>query len=316
MTQPSLQSSYRYCHQLMRTAARNFYYGMRLLPPAKRNGMYTLYSYMRLCDDLADAPLDQIIPTGGLNQENLTTSDSTKSQRRQLLDQWRQRTHLAISGSTSASSEVDAHPLWPALADTVQRFSIPLSLFEDAIDGQLQDLEQNRYDTFAELYRYCYRVASTVGIAALYIWGFSDPQALKLAEYRGIAMQLTNILRDIREDIARDRQYLPQEDLARFNLSWPDLASPQVRPHLIDLLYFQIHRARSYYEQSAELENLICPDARPTLTVMTNIYRRILERISADPQRVLWQRVRLSPLEKLSVVINQTWQAHIAPLRA
>ncbi len=291
---PSLPSSYAYCHQVMRTAARNFYFGMRLLPEAKRNGMYALYGFMRLIDDLADDPI----------QGDFQTS------RRDLLNDWRDQTRAAID------SPLDTHPIWPAFHDTVRRFNIPPSIFDDAIDGQIQDLEQSVYDTFDDLYRYCYRVASTVGLAALHIWGFNDPRALKLAEHRGIAMQLTNILRDIREDTERGRQYLPTEDLHRFGLSLPTLADPANHRRFEDMLHFQTRRAHDYYDQSAGLESLIHPDARPTLCIMTSIYRGILNRIAAAPRAVLIGRVRLGTLEKLTVVARHTWRAHTAPLRA
>jgi len=295
----------------MRSAARNFYYGMRLLPEAKRNAMYALYSYMRLCDDLADAPIDETKP--GKQAEAAPwapPAHATLDQRRRLLDRWRARTHAAII------RPLTDHPIWPAFHDMVNRFAIPQRVFDDAIDGQVQDLEQSVYPTFDELYRYCYRVASTVGLAALHIWGFRHERALKLAEHRGIAMQLTNILRDIREDTQRGRQYVPTEDLARFDLTLPDLIDPRRRQAFGQLLAFETRRARTYYESSAELETLITPDSRPTLQVMTSIYRKILDRISANPHLVLIRRVGLSTLEKLTVVASHTWQATLAPLRA
>jgi 15-cis-phytoene synthase len=310
MSRPSLQASYAYCHDLMRTAARNFYYGMRLLPEAKRNGMYALYSYMRLCDDLADAPLaDAKDGARALLEGDPATPEIALDQRRRLLDDWRDQTHSAIA------APLPSHPIWPAFHDTVRRFGIPARVFDDAIDGQIQDLQQSLYHTFDELYRYCYRVASTVGIAALHIWGFREQRALKLAEQRGIAMQLTNILRDIREDTARGRQYIPDEDLQRFELTLADLSHPLKRHHFDALLQFETARAREYYQQSAELEELVTPDSRPTLQVMTGIYRRILDRISANPHLVLIRRVGLTTLEKLTVVAQQTYHAHFAPLR-
>ena len=218
MSSPSIHESYAYCHELMRSAARNFYYGMRLLPETKRRGMYALYSFMRLCDDIgdeapvggaADAALSSLI--GVADAATGPTAPSTDP-RRARLEAWRAAMHQAIDGQTAG------HRLWPAFHDTVRRFGIPVKLFDDAIDGQIQDLVQHAYSTFQELYQYCYRVASTVGIAAIHIWGFSDAGAIQLAEERGIAMQLTNILRDLREDADRGRCYLPDDDRARFRL--------------------------------------------------------------------------------------------------
>ncbi len=303
MSSHTLQDSYAYCHQLMRSAARNFYYGMRLLPEAKRNAMYALYGFMRLCDDLTDAPVS---PSGHPLPADNTLSNA---ERRRLLTSWRDDTHAAID------RPIQSHPIWPAFHDMVRRFQIPRQVFDDAIDGQLQDLEQSVYRTFDELYRYCYRVASTVGIAAVYIWGFRHDRAIRLAEQRGIAMQLTNILRDVREDTARGRQYLPTEDFQQFGLTPEQLGDPQQRHRFDALLAFETERAAAYYNKSAELDELIMPDARPTLQIMTSIYRGILDRIRANPHLILIRRVSLSTFEKLSLVARHTWQAHVAPLR-
>lgn len=317
-----LEDSYDFCHGLMRSAARNFYYGMRLLPLAKRRAMFALYSFMRLCDDLADGAItDTVVPLGRPH-----TTD-----RQELLESWRQQTHAALAGDPGA------HPIWPAFADMAKRFSIPSRYFDEAIDGQLQDLRQSTYETFAELYQYCYRVASTVGLAAVYIWGFEDDRALKLAEHRGIAMQLTNILRDQREDTLRGRRYTPAEDFGRFGLPLPSLpaainppqdsssgsiqsqaftGSIQIEKDVLsamhlpsgsaaqvdDLLAYQATRAADYYTQSAGLESLIHADSRPTLEVMTAIYQRILDRIAQQPRKVLFMRVRLSGFEKMKLV--------------
>lgn len=304
MSSVTLDQSYAFCHQLMRSAARNFYYGMRLLPEAKRNAMYALYGFMRLCDDLTDDPIP---PTGQPLQLQDVVSDD--AERRRLLAAWRADTHAAID------RPIQSHPIWPAFHDTVRRFQIPRQIFDDAIDGQVQDLEQSVYPTFEELYRYCYRVASTVGIAAVYIWGFRHERAIRLAEHRGIAMQLTNILRDVREDAARGRQYLPTEDFNQFGLTLQDMNDPHQRHRFDALLEFQAERAAGYYRQSAELEELITPDSRPTLQIMTGIYSRILERIHANPHLILIRRVSLGTFEKLSLVARHTWRAHLAPLQ-
>lgn len=304
MSSLGLQSSYAFCHQLMRKAARNFYYGMRLLPEAKRNAMYALYGFMRVCDDLADDP---VVPTDGTPQEGeITPADH----RRQLLESWRRETHEAID------RPIASHPIWPAFHDMVRRFQIPRQVFDDAIDGQLQDLELSVYRTFNELYRYCYRVASTVGIAAVHIWGFRHERALALAEHRGIAMQLTNIVRDIREDAERGRQYIPDEDFDRFGLTLQQISNPEHRERFDALLKFETARAAEYYARSAELDDLIMPDARATLQIMTGIYHRILDRIRENPQLVLIRRVSLSTVEKLTLVARHAWRAHVARLDA
>lgn len=280
-----LEQSQAWCHEQMRVAARNFYYGMRLLVPPKRHAMHALYAWMRWIDDLADGPDDQ------------RDQDRDLPAVRRSLENWRRLTHEALVGRT------ETHPMFPALAEAVGAFGIPHRLLDEAIDGQLQDLEQSRYHSFDELYAYCYRVASTVGIAAVYVWRFSTPEAIRLAEYRGIAFQLTNILRDLREDAGRGRIYLPQEDLARFGVSDLQTASP----NLAELIAFQARRAMEYYRQSARLESMVEPDSRPTLRVMTAIYGGLLEQIAADPLAVLRERVSLSGARKLGEVVRQLY---------
>ena len=282
----SLETSQQYCHELMRSAARNFYYGMSLLPAAKRQAMFALYTYMRQIDDLADDAVDAGLPRAVAEQH---------------LEQWRQLTHAAIQG------EDQGHIMLPAVRWALEEFAIPRQLLDDAIDGQLADLHHEHYHNFEELRHYCYCVASTVGIAAVYIWRYQDPQAITLADDRGVAFQLTNILRDLREDWARGRVYLPREDLDRFAVDMPSAMAGKQNDRFLDLMQFQIARAREYYEQSSPLENLIEPDARPTLRIMTQIYRGILERIAVDPLAVLTGKVSLSGFEKLGIVVRQVW---------
>lgn len=285
MPAASLAQSHDHCHRVMRTAARNFYYGMNLLPIPQRRGMFALYGFMRLIDDLAD------------------DGDAPAGDRVAALERCRADAHAAIAGGGVAD-----HPIWPAFGDTVRRFTIPVKVFDDAIDGQLRDMRHTTYDTFADLYDYCYQVASTVGIASVHIWGFSDPAVPKRAEERGIAFQLTNILRDWREDAGRGRCYLPADELDRFAMSgWtPDLPPPA---RFGEFMAFQVARARDYYERSAPLEGLIGPAGRPTLRIMTDIYRRILDRIAAEPVAILTGRVRLSGLEKIRVMLRHAWRA-------
>jgi phytoene synthase len=279
----SLEESQAYCHALMRRAAGNFYYGMRLLPSPKRHAMHALYAWMRYIDDLADGP------------EGAVPGAARTSEAAEALEHWRQQTCGALAG------EPPSHMMLPALAAAVRTFNIPLHIFDDAIAGQLQDLRPQRYESFEELYTYCYRVASTVGIAAVCIWRYSEAAAVKLAEYRGIAMQLTNILRDLREDAARGRVYLPAEDLRAYGVS--DVAAPS--PALADLIAFEARRARRYYDDSARLESLVAPDARATLRTMTAIYGGILDKIERDPLAVLQRRVSLSPSRKVGEVLRQ-----------
>lgn len=281
----SLEESHAYCHALMRRAAGNFYHGMRLLPEPKRHAMHALYAWMRWIDDLADGPAGQ-----GADLRD-------PGEVRHSLELWREQTGIALRGGEAA------HVMLPALTAAVREFSIPPHVFAEAIDGQLQDLSQSHYHTFEELYGYCYRVASTVGIAAACIWRYRGEEALKLAEYRGIAFQLTNILRDLKEDAQRGRVYLPREDLAAYGVE--DIT--QSSPAAAELILFEARRAREYYERSAALESMISPDSRATLRIMTRIYSALLSRIQRDPLRVLWCRVSLSDARKSAEILRQLY---------
>lgn len=282
----ALQKSQAYCQELTRREAKNFYYGLKLLPEPKRSAMYALYAYMRLVDDIAD---DE-------------SNGRTVEQRKADLDQWEQLTHQAIAAAETGEGLPRGHILWPAFSAMIRKYKVPTKIFDDMIAGQRQDLEPVAIGTFQELYDYCYRVASVVGLASVYVWGFEGGDAtLKLSIERGIAFQLTNVIRDLREDAARGRCYVPREDLERFGVTENELAGGQVSDAMQNLLRFQVERAEGYYESSAPLESKIRPDSRPTLVAMTSIYRGILQKIAEDPARVMTERVRLSTFNKLMI---------------
>src|SRR2546421_509718 len=193
-TDELLRRSRRYCARLTRRQAKNFYYGLRLLPEPKRSAMFALYAYMRLVDDIAD------------REDNRTVA-----QRPLELESWRSLTHAALSGE-NLDGEHDA--IWPAFADMTRRFKLRSHIFDSVIAGQQRDLTPETFDTFEQLHEYCYQVAGVVGLASIHIWGFEGgAETEQLAVARGVALQLTNILRDLREDAQRGRIYLPREDL-------------------------------------------------------------------------------------------------------
>jgi phytoene synthase len=283
-----LRASHLYCRDLTRAAARNFYYGMRLLPEPKRSAMFALYAYMRQVDDIAD------------EEDGRSTG-----QRVADLDAWRARTQTALAGGRPEGVNGDGR-LWCAFSDMARRYRLPAHIFDLAITGQQRDLTANRFATFAELYEYCYQVAGVVGLGSIHIWGFeggADTEALAVA--RGVALQLTNILRDLREDAARGRIYLPLEDLAAAGVSPEDLLRGRGGEAFLQLMRFQIQRAESYYEKSRGLEERIAADSRPTLVAMTEIYRRLLRKIAHEPECVLRWRVSLSMWSKLHI----SWRA-------
>src|SRR5580704_11824630 len=206
-----LEQSYAHCRAVAKQRARNFYYSFILLPPEKKDAMCAMYAFMRYCDDLSDEP--------GAN--------------RSAIDHWRDALTEALAGHP------DGNPTWPAFLDAVKRYSIPHEYFYDMIEGVASDLAPRSIETFDDLYRYCYRVASVVGLTTIHIFGYTSPAALPLAEKCGIAFQLTNILRDVREDAALDRVYLPAEDLARFGVSVDDLKNARRTEQFGRLMEFE-----------------------------------------------------------------------------
>ncbi len=280
----SLEESFAWCHRVSRSKARNFYYGMKLTPEPKRSAMYAIYAWMRMADDLADG-------AGDLDEKT------------RRIEAFRRHTHAAVLEDGPLPDE----PMWPAVRQTLRDYDIPLTYLDDMIEGQLLDQRKTTYRTFEELYDYCYKVASVVGLVCLQVWGYRDGQAtLKMAEQRGIALQLTNILRDVAEDASRGRVYLPQEDLEAFHVTPADLASRKPGPAFTRLMQFEVQRAMRYYEQSQGLEEHLDASCRATSWAMMRIYRGLLDKIAAEPQQVLRQRIRLSSLQKLFIGMRAT----------
>ncbi len=271
-----IEHSYNYCCRVARTRAKNFYYSFVLLSRQQRKAMCAIYAFMRYCDDLSDEP--------GAN--------------RAAIDRWRAELAAALEGRFSG------HPVWPAFHHTVRRFGIPHEYFREMVDGVASDLEPRRFETFNELYRYCYQVASVVGLTTVHIFGFDTRSALPLAEKCGVAFQLTNILRDIREDAERGRVYLPGEDLRRFGVSERDLREGNRSEGFLRLMRFEAERAQRYYDESRPLLDLIHQRSRPSLWALVSIYSRLLERIKRSNYDVFTRRVRLSPLEKSWIVVR------------
>jgi phytoene synthase len=194
------------------------------------------------------------------------------------------------------------HPVWPAFHDTVTRYRIPREYFHEMIEGVTLDLRPRRMATFEELYRYCYQVASVVGLTVIHIFGFHSPEALPLAEKCGVAFQLTNILRDVREDAARDRVYLPAEDLLRFHVDAQDLREGKRTDEFVDLMEFEAGRARAYYKESAPLVEMVDPHSRSSLWALIEIYSRLLGKIVHTNYDVLSHRIELPAREKLWII--------------
>lgn len=269
----SVPASYRLARRIARSRARNFYFGICLLPADRRDALSAIYAFMREADDIADG-------------------EGSVPERRARLNRWRGILDRTLAGDTAGS------PISPAFHDAATRFAIPAEYFHELISGTEMDLSIRRYATFEELYTYCYRVASIVGLCSLHVFGFTDPAAKPLAERCGIAFQLTNILRDVLEDAGNGRVYLPEEDLRRFGVDPGELVSGRATEAFLELFRFQAARARLYYEQSRPLLGLVEPVSRPALWAMISIYREVLERVDANPALVLKGRVSLPFAEK------------------
>jgi 15-cis-phytoene synthase len=267
--------SYAWCERLARRTAGNFYHAFRLLPAEQRRAMCALYSFLRVADDLSDGP-------------------GAPEEKRGPLAWWRRSLFAALAGD-------DSHPLHPALRDTVERYAIPVRYLEEVLDGVEMDLEVSRYDTFADLYRYCYHVAGAVGLCCVHIWGFTGA-AERPAEAAGIALQLTNILRDVGEDAARGRVYLPGEDLERFGCRPEALGEGRCDGPFRELMRFEAERAYGYYEEARSLLRLLEPPGRAVFLVMLRTYRGILDAIVERDFDVFRSRVRLPAWRKLWLV--------------
>ncbi len=280
-----LRLSNSYCRRLTRARARNFYYGFLLLPKPRRDAFCAVYAFMRYCDDVADG-------------------SDTSPVKATLLREWKEVLNRALQGDYGESL------ILPAFHAAVRRYSIPSEYFFELIAGAEMDLAIRSYRTFAELHQYCYRVASVVGLCSVHILGFHvparKPAALKLAEDCGVAFQLTNILRDLREDAQAGRIYLPLEDLERFEYSPDDLHAGVYNPQFLRLMRFEIERAREYYDRADGLIEMVEPESRPMLWALISIYRGILSRIEASGADVFSHAAALSRREKIEVLLQAT----------
>lgn len=277
-----LVESHRFCGELSRREAKNFYYAFLLLPRDRRRSMCALYAFMRHTDDLADEP-------------------GAPEQKARALESWRHALDSALAG------DAGAWPGLPALADTVARHAIPARLLHEVIEGVSMDIEPRGFDTFDELYHYCYHVASVVGLCCLHIWGYRSEggRAERLAEHCGLALQLTNILRDVRDDARSGRIYLPREDLARFGVGPDELAAAGPPGDRVrELLAFEARRAYEFYEDARRLVPLVDPVGRPVLRTIVGIYRALLDEISRRDYNVLDGRISLPPWRKAAIALR------------
>jgi squalene synthase HpnC len=274
----TIAASYAECQRIARGAHSSFYLAFYGLRKEKRNALCALYAFMRLVDNVSDE------------------AGALESKRRGLA-RWRAMLDEAIAGNT------EGHAILPALADTISRFEIPTRYFHDLILGAEMDLTVASYATFDRLSEYCYRVAGTVGLTCLHVFGFRDPRAPDLAERLGLAFQLTNILRDVRTDFEMGRVYIPAEDLERFGVRVEDIRGP-LTPALGNLLEFEAERAWRFYEEGAPLVQQVDSDSRATLGALVRTYSGLLARIEERGFDVFGSRVSLSRAEKIQYLLT------------
>ena len=285
----TLARAYSACRAIARREAKNFYYSFIALPKPRRNAICAIYAFMRRADDLAD-------------DESLS-----RDQRRRSLQSWLTEWRAVCQGGSTAD------PVFLAVRDCTARFHIPLNLLDELVAGVTMDLDKaesntpGTYATFADLYRYCYLVASVVGLVCIRIFGYTDQRAEKLAEETGIAFQLTNILRDVAEDAQRNRVYLPLEDMAAHNVSLDSLLhrSPGAPPTANEraLLAAIARRARVFYWSAQELLPMIDIESRPALWVLVAIYHGLLKRIERADYDVFSSRASVSLPQKLGILV-------------
>lgn len=289
---PQLVMAYSVCKGITRAAAKNFYYAFLVLPRRKREALCAVYAFMRLCDDITDDPRLSL------------------PERRQKLESWLDALHRAQQGHPTDDA------ILLALTDAQRRYSVPAGLLDELAHGTAMDVEQAeaaahtseapgltiQYKTFEDLRLYCYRVASVVGLVCIHIFGYRDPAAEPLAETCGLAFQLTNIIRDVKEDAGMGRIYLPEEDLAKFNLSATELLTTPDPARFRPVLELEADRARKFYISGDALIPYIAEDSQPALWVLVTIYRRLLEKIAEKQYDVFTAKISLSTWEKLRIL--------------
>ena len=283
----ALELAYEECRSITRREAKNFYFAFLTLPASRRKAIYVAYAFCRHCDDSVDrdATIQEKLSTLGVLRQNL---------------------------DDAYSGRVD-EPVFIALADTAEKYDIPLQYFREVISGVESDVVKNRYEDFEQLRRYCYQVASVVGLICLQIFGYKDAAAKGHAADLGLAMQLTNIARDVQEDLEFDRIYLPQDEITRFGYSEVELQAGIVNESFTQLMRFQTQRAKHYFRSGFQLLPYLSPRSRACPAVLGQLYQKVLQRIEDADYDVLHHRVALSTRQKVRVTA-QTWLTTVLPL--
>ena len=282
-----LDDAYEQCERITRYEAKNFYYAFRTLPKRKRDAIYATYAFCRICDDIADGNL------------HVTEKQNRFSQIRKML----------LEGKPNSPE----NHIFTALNDTKSFFNIPNHHFELVLEGVEMDLTQTRFDTFEDLRGYCYKVASSVGLICIEVFGYDDPIAKEYAVDMGLAMQITNILRDLGEDAKRGRIYIPKNEMNSFGYTEQELMAGIVNESFRNLMKFQVHRARRYFSRSRKLIPLLAPRSRACFWVLHALYNRILDHIERADFDVFLVPIKLSRIEKFTLMVS-LWVLSLLPV--
>jgi 15-cis-phytoene synthase len=288
-----LEKAYEYCESVTKKHAKSFYFAARFLPKHKQKAVYPIYAFCRHVDD----EIDEI----GYDGDEIKAIET--------VEKWRQKLEEVFEGKFKIQNSKFKiqNSILLAWEDLLKNYKIPRELPLELIEGVLMDTHTKRYETFEELYVYCYRVASTVGLMSSEILGYSDKSALEYAEAMGIGMQLTNILRDIKEDAAMDRIYLPQEDLRKFNVSEEQIFANKTDENFVRMMKFQIARARDFYQTGEKGIPLLESDSRFTVLLASRVYSRILDEIEKQNCDVFARRAHTSKSQKI-LSIPKIWR--------
>ena len=281
-----LDLAYDYCQSIAKEYAKNFYYAFRTLPVRRRRAIYAVYAFCRYCDDIADEDLALEEKQSGLARVRSLLADSR-------------------DGGVS-------EPVFTALADASTTFGVPAQYFEEVVEGVEMDLTWTRFQDFEELRTYCHKVASIVGLICIEIFGYVDPDAREYAVDLGLAMQLTNILRDIKEDAGRGRIYIPLDEMASFGYSEWDLVNGVVNDAFRELMRFQVERARTWFDSGRRLFPLLNRESRACPAVLHGVYSGILDRIERSGFDVFGERIGLSAGTKLFLAAK-LWAGILIP---
>ena len=295
-------AAYDYCRAITHKHGANFSVGFRFLPRVKRRAVYAAYAFCRIADDIADEGESPGLPVAGSPSSNPRRLDDSTT-RSLALDAWQQELEACYGGKP-------AHPVTTALADSLQHFAIPKSAFIALIDGCRQDMVKTRYETFEELLHYCELVASSISDISLPIFGYRSEKAIDYGRSLATALQLTNVTRDIGDDVTRDRIYIPAVELRQFGVEEREIIARAENERMRKLIEFQIERAEGYFRAAEPLLHELAFDARFPTLLMGGVYATVLAKLRRDPMLAIRERIRLSTARKLLVIGSRVLRPH------